>query len=112
MFNRIFAPDIGAMTFKAAQHRLSGLYNLCDLEPAPPQDVIAHAAGLLGLEPPPAVDFETADLSPMARSFYASNRRVSSARIRAALDYKLIAPTYREGLDVILRLENNRAAHD
>jgi len=112
VFNRIFAPDIGAITLKAAQHRLSGLYNLCDLEPAPPQDVIAHAAGLLGIEAPPAIDFETADLSPMARSFYASNRRVSSARIRAALDYKLVAPTYREGLRAILEHENNRALHD
>ncbi|HAE26660.1 MAG TPA: NAD(P)-dependent oxidoreductase, partial [Hyphomonas adhaerens] len=69
---------------------------------APPQDVIAHAARLLGMDPPPDVPFEDADLSPMARSFYAECKRISNARTKAALSWRPQYPTYREGLAAIL----------
>lgn len=108
VFNRIHALDIGRITARAAEARLSGIFNLADDEPAPPQDVIAYAAGLIGVPPPPEVDFETAELSPMARSFYAGNRRVRNARIKQALGYALAFPTYREGLTAILEHERGR----
>lgn len=101
VFNRIHVADIGAITAAAARASLSGTFNLCDDQPAPPQDVIAHAADLLGVPPPPEIAFADADLSPMARTFYAGNRRVSNARIKAALGYTFLYPTYREGLAAI-----------
>ena len=73
-------------------------YNLCDDDPAPPQDVIAHAAKLLNLPLPPAVDFDEADMSPMARSFYAESKRVRNDRIKRELGVQLIHPDYRSGL--------------
>ncbi|MEI9901054.1 MAG: hypothetical protein WDN31_13965 [Hyphomicrobium sp.] len=81
---------------------LSEIYNLTDDEPAPPEDVVAYAADLLGVPPPPAVAFADADLSPMARSFYADNKRVSNARLHQELGVTLKFPTYREGLHAIL----------
>lgn len=101
VFNRIHVADIGAITALAARASLSGVFNLCDDEPAPPQDVIAHAAALIGVTPPPEIAFEDADLSPMARTFYTGNRRVSNARIKSALGYDFLYPTYREGLAAI-----------
>ena len=101
VFNRIHAEDIGRVTALAAGRRLAGTFNLCDDEPAPPQDVVAHAADLLGVEPPPEVAFETAEMTPMARSFYADNKRVSNAAIKKALGIELIHPDYRRGLAAI-----------
>ena len=77
-------------------------YNICDDDPAPPQDVIAHAAELLGVPVPPAIPFETAEMTPMARSFYAESKRVRNDRIKAELGVKLLYPTYREGLAALL----------
>ena len=78
------------------------VFNLADDEPAANADVLAFAADLLGVEPPPAVSFEQAEMTPMARSFYADNRRVSNQRIKSALGISLMYPTYREGLRAIL----------
>lgn len=102
VFNRIHNGDIGAITALAAQRHLDGIFNLADDEPAPPQDVVAHAAALLGMDPPPEIAFDLAEMTPMARSFYAGNRRVSNRAIRAALGYELRYKTYREGLAAIL----------
>ena len=81
-------------------------YNVCDNDPAPPQDVIAHAAELLGLPLPPAVNFEDADMTPMARSFYAESKRVKNDRIKQELGVKLRYPDYRTGLAALLAAEN------
>jgi nucleoside-diphosphate-sugar epimerase len=99
VFNRIHVEDI-ANVLAAAIARPTGhtLYNVTDDEPAPPQDVLAHAALLLGLPAPPSVDFATADLTPMARSFYSECKRVSNARIKNVLGVTLTYPTYRDGL--------------
>ncbi len=99
VFNRIHVADI-ATTLAASIDRPRGgaIYNVTDDEPAPPQTVIEHAAALTGLPLPPAVDFETADLSPMARSFYGENKRVRNGLIRGELGVTLAYPTYREGL--------------
>lgn len=101
VFNRIHVDDIARVTALAAEHRLAGTFNLADDEPAPPQDVIVHAAAMLGIEPPPAIPFETAEMTPMQRSFYTDNKRVSNAAIKAALGIELLYPTYREGLAAI-----------
>ena len=78
--------------------RPGAIYNVTDDEPAAPQTVTEHAAALTGLPLPPAIDFETADLSPMARSFYGENKRVRNRLIRDELGVALAYPTYREGL--------------
>jgi nucleoside-diphosphate-sugar epimerase len=74
------------------------IYNLCDDRPAPGPDVVTFAAGLLAVEPPPLIPFETAELSPMAASFYADNRRVRNDRIKQELGVALRYPDYEAGL--------------
>ena len=101
VFNRIHVEDIGRITALAAESRLAGTFNLADNEPAPPQDLVTHAAGLMGVAPPPETPFETAEMSAMARSFYSDNKRVSNRAIREALGIELLYPTYREGLAAI-----------
>lgn len=104
VFSRIHVEDIATVLEASINHpNPNRIYNVCDDEPAPPQDVVSFAADLLGLEPPPEQMYETADLSPMARTFYADNRRVSNARIKNELGIKLAYPTYREGLRSLLK---------
>ncbi|MBK8084956.1 MAG: NAD(P)-dependent oxidoreductase [Devosia sp.] len=103
VFNRIHVEDIGRITALAALAELAGTYNLTDTEPAPPQDLVSYAADVMGVPPRPETPLESAEMAPMARSFYSDNKRVSSRRILAALDTRLLYPTYREGLDAIWR---------
>jgi nucleoside-diphosphate-sugar epimerase len=98
VFNRIHVDDIAAVAAAAAVLRAGGIFNVTDDEPAPPQDVVAHAAALLGVAPPPLVPFAEAALSPMGRSFYGENKRVSNGKIKDMLGVRLQYPTYREGL--------------
>jgi nucleoside-diphosphate-sugar epimerase len=105
VFNRIHVADIGRVTALAAAARLDGTFNLVDDAPAPPQDVILHAAGLLGVTPPPVEDFASAALTPMQRSFYADNKRVANAALKGALGIELLYPDYRSGLAAILKEE-------
>ena len=102
MFNRIHVDDIAAIVAAAFERRASGIFNGTDDEPAPPQDVIAYAAELLGSPLPPEVPFEEAQLTPMARSFYGENKRVRNDTIKRELGVSLLYPTYREGLAAIL----------
>ena len=99
VFNRIHVDDIArvlaAAIDKETAHRV---YNVSDDEPAPPEDVVAYAAELLGMPIPPAVTFEEAGLSGMAASFWAETKRVKNERIRRDLGVDLLYPTYREGL--------------
>ena len=99
MFNRIHVDDI-ARTLAAAIDSDIGhrIYNVSDDEPAPPQDVVAYAAELLGLPVPPDIPFAQAGMSGMAASFWSESRRVSNQRIRQDLGVQLLYPTYREGL--------------
>ncbi len=104
VFNRIHVEDIAnAVLCAIDKPRAGGVYNVTDDEPAPPQDVVAFAAELLELPMPPDLDFATADLSPMARSFYSESKRVSNARMKSELGVKLKYPTYRTGLQAIVR---------
>lgn len=105
VFNRIHVDDI-AQTVAAAilQDRRQAetrLFNLADDEPAPPPDVILYAAELIGAPPPPEIPFESADLSPMARSFYAGNKRIRNDKIKRELGVALRYPSYREGLSAL-----------
>jgi nucleoside-diphosphate-sugar epimerase len=102
VFNRIHVADIAAVIEASlARPRPGGIYNVTDNEASPPQDVVAFAARLCGLEPPPEIPFESAQLSPMARSFYSESRRIRNARIREELGVTLKYPTYREGLTAL-----------
>lgn len=105
VFNRIHVEDIGRVTALAAAARLNGTFNLADDEPAPPQDLVTHAAGLLGMTPPPETAYADAEFTPMQRSFYADNKRVSNAAIKRALGIDMLYPTYREGLASIFKAE-------
>lgn len=102
VFSRIHGVDIATTVAAALDHREGGIWNVCDDEPAPPQDVIAHAAALLGLPAPPEEDFETAEMSPMARSFYSDSKRVRNDRIKEILGVRLRYPDYRSGLAAVL----------
>jgi nucleoside-diphosphate-sugar epimerase len=111
IFNRIHVADIAAVIEASlARPRPGGIYNVTDNEPAPPQDVVAFAAKLCGLEPPAEIPFERAELSPMARSFYSENRRVRNALIREELGVTLKYPTYREGLTALRALGDGPGA--
>ncbi|MGX0875509.1 nucleoside-diphosphate-sugar epimerase [Roseovarius sp. MBR-154] len=106
VFSRIHVDDIAQVLEASIMAPRPGTaYNLCDDDPAPPQDVIAHAAELLGVAVPPEVRFDEAELSPMARSFYAESKRVSNRRIKEDLGVRLIHPDYRHGLRALLAEE-------
>lgn len=99
VFSRIHVEDIANVLLASIARPNPGrAYNVADDAPGPPQDVIEHAARLLGLPVPPDIDFATADLSPMARSFYADNKRVRNDRIKQELGVTLAYPDYRAGL--------------
>jgi nucleoside-diphosphate-sugar epimerase len=95
VFNRIHVEDIGRVTMLAAKAKLAGTFNLADDLPAPPQDVIAHAAGLLGVAPPPPVPFETADMTTMATPPTSSPRRRPSAIVSSSTTRRRTRPTSR-----------------
>ncbi|QUS38531.1 NAD(P)-dependent oxidoreductase [Tardiphaga alba] len=101
VFNRIHVDDIARAINAAVAADKGGIWNICDDEPAPPQDVVTYAAQLMGMAPPPEQDFDTADLSPMARSFYATSNRISNARLRQELGIDLAFPDYRSGLKAL-----------
>jgi nucleoside-diphosphate-sugar epimerase len=106
VFSRIHVEDI-AQALEASINRpeTGGIYNICDDLPAPPEDVIGYAAELLGLPQPPVESFETAEMSPMARSFYAENKKVRNDRMKNRLGVKLIYPDYKTGLKALLALD-------
>ncbi len=103
VFNRIHVDDIAGALVAGIAHPQSGVFNVCDDEPAPASDVVAYAAGLLGREPPPLIPLAEAGLSPMALSFYAANRRCHNTRLKRELGLALRYPSYREGLAALLR---------
>lgn len=102
VFSRVHVDDIASGLEAILLYRASGVFHLTDDEPAPPENVTAFAAELLGLPVPPDEAFEAANLSPMAASFYAECKRVSNARAKAALGWRPASLTYREGLRSIL----------
>jgi len=106
VFSRIHVDDIAQVLAASIDRPDPGaVYNVCDNDPAPPQDVLAHAAHLLGLPEPPREDFDSAEMTPMAHSFYAESKRVSNAKMRHDLRVTLRYPDYRSGLAALLAAE-------
>ncbi|RAK58915.1 SDR family NAD(P)-dependent oxidoreductase [Phenylobacterium hankyongense] len=106
VFSRIHVDDLAAgLEASMARPRAGGIYNLCDDAPAPNGEVVAYAAGLLGVAPPPVVALADAGLSLAAQRFYAESKRVSNARAKAELGWRPAYPTYREGLQAVLAAE-------
>ncbi|MCB2104792.1 MAG: SDR family oxidoreductase [Rhodobacteraceae bacterium] len=105
-FSRIHVDDIAAvLAASIARPDPGAIYNVADDDPAPPEDVLTEAARLLGLPPPPEVAFEAADMTPLARSFYAESKRVRNDRIKRDLGVELAYPDYRAGLAALLAAE-------
>jgi nucleoside-diphosphate-sugar epimerase len=101
-FNRIHVKDIAGTVLASIQRPNPGrVYNLADDLPAPSADLVTYACELLGIQPPREIPFEQAILSPMARDFWADNKRIDNRRIKQELGVNLLYPTYREGLDAI-----------
>lgn len=99
VFNRIHVEDIaGAVAAGMERPQIGPAFNVTDNEPAPPQDVVTYAAELMGVTPPAEIAYDEAQMTPIARSFYGENKRVSNRRIREELGYSLRYPTYREGI--------------
>jgi dTDP-4-dehydrorhamnose reductase len=106
VFSRTHVADIAqVLAASIARPNPGTAYNVCDDDPAPPEDVIGYAAELLGLPVPPAEDFATAEMTPMARSFYAESKKVRNDRIKHELGVRLIYPDYRTGLRALLVTE-------
>lgn len=106
VFSRIHVEDIAATLMASMARPNPGrAYNVCDDQPAPPEDILSCAAALLGLPPPPAVDFDQAEMTPMARSFYSDSKRVRNDRIKRELGVQLAYPGYQQALQAILRAE-------
>jgi nucleoside-diphosphate-sugar epimerase len=102
VFNRAHVDDIAELSRLVLERGLKGqVWNVADDEPAPPEDVIAYASGLLGLPGPPEEPFEEARLSPMAESFFTDNKRVSIERAKSLLGFQPAYPSYREGLKAL-----------
>lgn len=109
VFSRIHVDDIAAtLAASIARPNPGAVYNVCDDDPAPPEDVLTHAAKLLGVPPPPEVPFTDANLPPMAASFYAESKRVRNDRIKRELAVRLAYPSYREGMAAVLAAEGLR----
>ena len=103
VFSRIHVEDIAeTLLASITQPNPGAIYNVCDDDPAPPEDVIGFAAQLLGLPEPPAIPYDLAEMSPMARSFYAESKRVRNDRIKTELGVRLRFPDYRAGLRGLL----------
>jgi len=100
--NRIHVEDISRAIDASIAHKgQGGIFNVSDDAPAPPQDVIMYAAMLMGIDPPPEQELQAADLTPMARSFYAENKRISNRKLKDELGLRLAFPTYRVGLEAL-----------
>jgi nucleoside-diphosphate-sugar epimerase len=107
VFSRIHVDDIAQVLEASMEAPAPGrIYNVCDDNPAPPQDVLGHAAELLGLPMPAEVPYDEAGMTAMARSFYGENKRVRNDRIRDELGVELMYPGYRTGLHAVLEAED------
>ena len=101
--NRIHVDDIvSALRLSLNTPEPQVIYNLADGHPAPPQDVLDYAAGLLGLPPAPRVALDDPSVSDMARSFYQETKRINADKARQILGWRPKHPSYRDGLAAIL----------
>lgn len=106
VFSRTHVADIARILAASIKKpNIGSIYNICDNDPAPPEDVIAYAAELLGMPIPESIDYETADMTPMARSFYAESKKVRNDKIKTELGVDLLYPDYKSGLKALLARE-------
>ena len=106
VFSRTHVADIARILAASIKKpNIGSIYNICDNDPAPPEDVIAYAAELLGMPIPEAIDFKTADMTPMARSFYAESKKVRNDKIKTELGVELLYPDFKTGLKALLARE-------
>lgn len=104
VFSRTHVADIAqVLAASIARPDAGQIYNVCDDNPAPPQEVLCYAADLLGMPHPAQIDYDTAVLPEMVRSFYAESKRVSNAKIKSDLGVILRHPTYQAGLQALLK---------
>jgi nucleoside-diphosphate-sugar epimerase len=109
VFSRIHVDDIAqVLEASITAPRPGAVYNVCDDNPCPPDEVLRHAARMLGLVDPPAVPFAAveATMTPMARGFYQESKRVRNDRIKDELGVKLFYPDYPQGLAAVLAAED------
>lgn len=103
LFNRIHVEDaVSGLFASMARPRPGGVYNLADDEPAAADVVMEGSARRMGLPVPPEVDWTDASVSEAMRRFYLDCKRVSNARAKAELGWRLKYPTWREGLEALL----------
>jgi nucleoside-diphosphate-sugar epimerase len=103
VFNRVHVDDIAAALAIAAERAAAGIFNIADDHPSPPQDVVSYAAEIMGVSPPPEVPYASAELSPMARSFYSDNKRAKNTKAKQELGWTPRYSDYRAGLDALWR---------
>ncbi len=108
VFNRIHVDDIGTTLEASMARPAPRIYNVADDHPAPPQEVVAFAAHLMGIAPPPEIPFDQAEMTPMARSFYGDNKRVGNRRIVEELGVRLAWPDYKAGLTALYEAGEGR----
>lgn len=108
VFSRIHVDDIVQTVYQSMQNPQPGsIYNVADDLPSEPSTLIEEGSRLLGMQPPPALAYEDAQMSPMAQSFWKECRRVSNSKIKTDLGIKLLHPSYREGLQSIFNMETS-----
>tara|TARA_R110002110_G_scaffold196948_2_gene406940 strand:- start:446 stop:1306 length:861 start_codon:yes stop_codon:yes gene_type:complete len=106
VFSRTHVADIArVLAASIKQPNPGAIYNVCDDDPAPPQDVISYAAKLLDMPLPEAINFEDAEMTPMGRSFYAESKKVRNNKIKSELGVELLYPDYKSGLKALLARE-------
>ena len=111
VFSRIHVDDLADAIVRSIARPAAGpVFNVCDDRPAPAADATAHAARLLGLEPPPLQPFDAEALSPLARRFWSESKRVSNARAKAALGWRPRHPSYIEGFTAVLAAEQRSSS--
>ncbi len=110
VFSRIHVEDIASGVIAAIDQR-RGAYNLSDDLPCGQNEVIEEACRLLGVSAPPLQSMDEAQLSPMARAFYAENRRVANGKAKRLLGWKPAYPDYRTGLRALSATTNPATAN-
>ncbi|MEM9599717.1 MAG: SDR family NAD(P)-dependent oxidoreductase [Pseudomonadota bacterium] len=104
--NRIHIDDIvRALRASIARPSPQDIYNIADGHPAPPGDVLRHAAEMIDADPPPVIALNDPSISDMARSFYAETKRIDIGRSQARLGWTPRFRTYAEGLSAVLASE-------
>lgn len=105
-FSRIHVDDIvQTVCASMAKFNPGQAYNVADDLAAPSHEVIKYACEMLGLNCPPLLPYDEADMAPIARSFYNDNKRIDNRRIKDELGVVLKYPNYMEGLKGCLASE-------